>query len=155
MQEDLEAIEANVERYGRGYAVALCDVDRFKAYNDSCGHLAGDDVLRAVAGALVRTCRKGDAVYRYGGEEMLVVLPGQDDELAGAAAERMRAAVESLGIAHPRGDPADVVTISIGVAVRHVDGRRGFEPLLRDADDALYQAKDAGRDRVVVRGHGP
>ncbi len=152
MQEDLETIEANVERYGSGYAVALCDVDRFKAYNDSRGHLAGDDVLRAVGGALKRTCRKGDAVYRYGGEEMLVVLPGQDRELAAAAAERMRLAVESLGIAHPRGDPADVVTISIGVAVRDSEGRSGFEPLLREADDALYRAKEEGRNRVVVWG---
>ena len=155
MQEDLETIEANVERYGNGYAVALCDVDRFKAYNDSRGHLAGDDVLRAVAEALLRTCRRGDAAYRYGGEELLVVLPGQGVELAAAAAERMRLAVESLAIAHPLGEPADVVTISIGVAVRHNGGRAGFEPLLSDADDALYQAKTEGRNRVVLCGPHP
>ncbi len=155
MQEDLETIEANVERYGNGYAVALCDVDRFKAYNDSCGHLAGDDVLRAVAEALLRTCRRGDAAYRFGGEELLLVLPGQDAELAAAAAERMRLAVESLAIAHPQGEPADVVTISIGVAVRRRRGRGGFEPLLSDADDALYQAKTEGRNRVVVHDPAP
>jgi len=153
MQEDLETIEANVDRYGNGYAVALCDVDRFKAFNDSCGHLAGDDVLREVAEALLRTCRRGDAAYRYGGEELLVLLPGQGVELAAAAAERMRLAVESLAINHPRGEPADVVTISIGVAVRRSDGRAGFEPLLSEADDALYQAKAQGRNSVVV--HDP
>lgn len=151
MQEDLETTEANVKRYRRGYAVALCDVDRFKAYNDSRGHLAGDDVLRAVAGVLLRTCRRGDAVYRYGGEELLVVLPGQGVELAAAAAERMRRAVESLGIAHPAGEPADVVTISVGVAVRDGEGDGRIEALLREADDALYRAKSEGRNRVVVR----
>lgn len=155
MQEDLETTEANVERYRRGYAVALCDVDRFKAYNDSRGHLAGDDVLRAVAGVLRRTCRKGDAVYRYGGEELLVLLPGQGVELAAAAAERMRRAVESLAIAHPTGEPAGVVTISIGVAVRDAAGGGGIEALLRGADDALYRAKDGGRNRVVVREAAP
>jgi diguanylate cyclase (GGDEF)-like protein len=151
MKEDLEAIEANLARYGRGYAVALCDIDRFKAYNDSRGHLAGDGVLRAVAAALVRTRRRGDAVYRYGGEEMLVVFPGQGLELAEAAAERMRVAVESLAIAHPLGEPADVVTVSVGVAVREAgDGDDGFEALLREADDALYRAKSEGRNRIVV-----
>jgi len=155
MQEDLERTEANVERYGNGYAVALCDVDRFKSYNDSCGHLAGDDVLRAVAKALLDACRRGDAAYRFGGEELLLLLPGQGVELAAAAAERMRLAVESLAIPHPSGEPADVVTISIGVAVRRSKGRAGFEPLLSEADDALYQAKAEGRNRVVVHDPAP
>jgi two-component system cell cycle response regulator len=150
MREDLEATEANAERYGRRYAVALCDVDRFKAYNDSRGHPAGDAVLRSVAEALRDSCRKGDAVYRYGGEELLVVLPGQGVELAGAAAERMREAVEALAISHPDNQPAGVVTISVGVAVRDSGGPGDLETVLGNADKALYEAKNGGRNRIVV-----
>lgn len=151
MQEDLETIEGNVQRYGLGYAVALCDVDRFKDYNDNRGHPAGDLVLQVVAAAVRGTCRSGDAVYRYGGEELLVLLPGQSIELAIAAAERMRLAVETLEISHPHGNPLSVVTISVGVAVRDadIDGHGGIENVLSRADQALYRAKTAGRNRVV------
>ncbi len=151
MQEDLETIEAGVARYGQGYAVALCDVDHFKAYNDTYGHPAGDKVLRSVAGALQRTCRKGDAVYRYGGEELLVLLPGQSIELAIAAGERMRESVEGLGILHPLGDPAAVVTVSVGVAARdHAAGTGSVSTLLGAADEALYRAKSEGRNTVAA-----
>jgi two-component system cell cycle response regulator len=150
MDEDLEAIEADAERNGRTYAVALCDVDHFKAFNDSRGHQAGDEVLRAVAGALRDNGRRGDAVFRYGGEELLAVLPVQDRSLALAAAERLRAAVEGLAIPHPRGGAMPVVTISVGVALREPDHRGGVAPLLRRADEALYRAKDGGRNRVEI-----
>jgi diguanylate cyclase (GGDEF)-like protein len=150
MQEDLEISEENVARYGQGYAVALCDVDHFKAYNDSCGHQAGDGVLRSVAEALRKTCRKGDAVFRYGGEELLVLLPGPSLELAAAAAERMRAAVEALAISHPMAEPSRVMTISVGVAVRDGAGEGRVEAVLRDADAALYRAKESGRNCVVI-----
>jgi len=150
MEEDLKTIEGNVGRYGQGYAVALCDIDHFKAYNDRHGHQAGDDVLRTVAKALRQTCRKGDAVYRYGGEEILVLLPGQSPELAAAAAERMRNAVEALAITHPLGEPLPFVTISVGVAVRRAGPAGGVEEVLSKADAALYRAKDTGRNRVMV-----
>jgi diguanylate cyclase (GGDEF)-like protein len=150
MQEDLETTEGNVERYGQGYAVALCDIDHFKAYNDRQGHQAGDEVLRAVAEALRQTCRKGDAVYRYGGEELLVLLPGQSLELAAAAAERMRRAVEALGIPQPLAKPSSAVTISVGVAVRDAAEGGSIEKALSNADQALYRAKASGRNRVVV-----
>jgi len=154
MEEDLETTEGNVGRYGRGYAVALCDIDHFKAYNDRHGHPAGDNVLRQVADALRLTCRKGDAVYRYGGEELLVLLPGQSMELAGAAGERMRGAVESLGIPNPLNEPSPSVTISVGVAMRDADRDGSVEKVLRKADEALYLAKDEGRNRVVVSDSG-
>ena len=150
MREDLESAEANFERYGTPYAIALCDVDRFKAYNDRCGHLAGDEVLRRVAKALAEGSRKGDAVYRYGGEEMLVLLPGAQGEMAFAAGKRLREAVEQLGIFHPLREPASVVTISVGVAFRAAGGEPGFDSLLRMADDALYEAKRRGRNDVVI-----
>jgi len=150
MQEDLDTTEGNVGRYGQGYAVALCDIDHFKAYNDRHGHQAGDDVLRAVAEALRQTCRKGDAVYRYGGEELLVLLPGQSLELAAAAAERMRGAVEALGIRHSLGESSPVVTISVGVAMREAVNSGSVEKVLSEADEALYRAKGNGRNCVVV-----
>ena len=99
--EDLALLAGRAERYGHGFSVVLFDVDRFKAYNDSAGHPAGDEVLRTVAGALAQQCRSGDTVYRYGGEELLAVLPAQDLEGAAIAAERMRGAVEALAIPHP------------------------------------------------------
>ena len=73
-------LAGRAERYGHGFSVVLFDVDRFKAYNDAAGHQAGDEVLRTVAAALAHQCRSGDTVYRYGGEELLVVLPAQDLE---------------------------------------------------------------------------
>jgi diguanylate cyclase (GGDEF)-like protein len=150
MEEDLETVEANVARDGGSYAIVLCDVDRFKDYNDRCGHPAGDDVLRAVAGAVRKAGRRGDAVYRYGGEELLVLLPGQGREHAIVAGERMRAAVAGLGIPQPTGEPAPVVTISVGVAVRAGDAPGGVAAVLAGADEALYVAKSGGRNRVEV-----
>ena len=110
-------LASRAERYGHGFSVVLFDVDRFKAYNDTAGHPAGDEVLRTVAGALAQQCRSGDTVYRYGGEELLAVLPAQDLEGAAIAAERMRQEVESLAIPHPGiGPPPGLVTVSGGVA---------------------------------------
>jgi len=151
MEEDLEAIEANAVRNGGGYAITLCDVDHFKTYNDAHGHPAGDELLRAIAGAVRDSCRKGDAVYRYGGEELLVLMPGQGREQARAGAERMRAAVAALGIEQPSGDPEPVVTISVGLAVRDRAEAGGVAAVLARADAALYEAKSSGRNRVNAR----
>jgi diguanylate cyclase (GGDEF)-like protein len=146
LAEDLEALCGRVERYGHVYCVALFDVDGFKAYNDAAGHRAGDDVLRGVAGALRGSIRSGDTLYRYGGEEFLVLLPEQSLDSAELAAERLRAAVEALGLPRPDGG---IVTVSAGVA--------GFESpsctpdeLFELADKALYRAKAEGRNRVHV-----
>lgn len=155
LDDDLRGLHARSRRYGRSYCVAMCDVDLFKPYNDIVGHQAGDDVLRAVAAALAAQAREGDGVYRYGGEEFLVVLPEQDLEAAAAAAERLRRAVEGLGIAHP-GGTAGVVTISVGIAAFDPRCNTADDELLEQADMALYRAKQAGRNRVVVAGgdHG-
>jgi two-component system, cell cycle response regulator len=150
--EDLSGLAARTERYGHAYCVALCDIDNFKHYNDAFGHPAGDAVLQAVARALVRTCRRGDTVYRYGGEELVVVLPGQDLASAVMAAQRLRAAVEALAVAHPGNPPADVVTVSIGVAPVGEADPKDPAALLRPADAALYRAKEGGRNRVEVAG---
>jgi diguanylate cyclase (GGDEF)-like protein len=148
--EDLEMLAARGDRYGQSFCVALFDVDRFKAFNDTAGHLAGDEVLQSVAASLVDQSRRGDAVYRYGGEELLVVFPDQTIETAEIAAERMREAVEALAIPHPGLEPGGVVTVSAGVAYFEGDHGEDVAGLLERADAALYQAKEAGRNRVVT-----
>jgi diguanylate cyclase (GGDEF)-like protein len=146
LAEDLEVLCGRVARYGHVYCVAVFDVDNFKGVNDSAGHLFGDQTLRSVAQTLQREVRSGDAVYRYGGEEFLVLLPEQSLETATLAAERLRAAVEALAIPHPAGG---VVTVSAGVAGLH-DPTCGPDEIFELADQALYRAKEGGRNRVEV-----
>ena len=150
LREDLQVLQSRTERYGHSYAVALCDVDFFKAYNDRYGHLAGDDVLRRVADTISSGLRGGDAAYRYGGEEFLIVLPEQDARDAAATTDRLRQAVEDLGIPHADGTPRGVVTISAGVAMS--PEAEDADALLKAADTALYAAKEAGRNRVSRAG---
>lgn len=150
LREQLEQMSGRTTRYGHDYCVALYDVDKFKSFNDTQGHLAGDQVLRAVAGTLAGGRRAGDAVYRYGGEEFLVVLPEQSLETAIAAAERMREHVAALGIPHPVCGAGAVVTVSAGVARLEQSDAGNFEALLKRADVALYSAKELGGNRVNI-----
>ena len=149
LEEDLRSLDARGRRYGRGYCVAMCDIDRFKAYNDSLGHHAGDEALRAVADTIKQELRAGDGIYRYGGEEFLIVLPEQTPETARIAVERVRSAVERLAIPHAA-VPAGVVTLSVGVAAYQPGDAATVEELLEQADAALYRAKSAGRNRVAL-----
>jgi diguanylate cyclase (GGDEF)-like protein len=149
LEEDLMALDARGRRYGRGYCLAMCDIDRFKAYNDSLGHLAGDQALQAVAARIKAELRAGDGVYRYGGEEFLIVLPEQTPETARIAAERVRSAVERLAIPHAAG-PAGVVTVSVGISAYHPGDGATVQELLEQADAALYRAKAAGRNQVAL-----
>jgi diguanylate cyclase (GGDEF)-like protein len=148
LAEDLEILRGRVERYGHVYCAAVFDLDNFKGYNDTRGHAAGDDALKSVAAVLAREIRTGDAVYRYGGEEFLVLLPEQTIETATFAAERLRAAVENLRIPHPGGG---VITVSAGVAGLD-DKVTSPDELFELADKALYRAKESGRNRVEVHG---
>jgi diguanylate cyclase (GGDEF)-like protein len=148
LQEDLEALHARGARYGHRYAVALCDLDHFKKYNDHFGHLAGDEALRRAAHCIRDHLRRGDTVYRYGGEEFLVVLPEQSLPEAVAAMERVRRSLEALAIEHAPEAPNPVLTISVGVAeITPVTG--GPEDWVARADASLYEAKARGRNRVV------
>ncbi|RMF13805.1 MAG: diguanylate cyclase [Gammaproteobacteria bacterium] len=138
-------------RHGYPLALLMVDVDQFKAFNDHYGHQAGDQCLQAVARVLRDSARRsGDIVARYGGEEFAVVLPGLDTRAAVAVAEAMRWAVESMRREHCVSDCADVVTISIGVATRQPKPHQEPAELLAEADKALYRAKSAGRNRVMV-----
>jgi diguanylate cyclase (GGDEF)-like protein len=152
LEEDLRMLDARSQRYGRPYCVAICDVDHFKTYNDTLGHQAGDEALRAVAAKLAAEVRASDGVYRYGGEEFVLVLPEQSLQTARAAVERVRAAVERLAIPHPGRGPGGVVTMSFGIAGFRPGQATTVEDLLKQADAALYEAKEAGRNRVGVAG---
>ena len=149
MEEDLTAVDARGRRYGHRFCVAICDVDLFKTYNDTLGHQAGDEALQAVAARMKRDLRAGDGVYRYGGEEFVLVLPEQTLETAGVAVDRVRSAVEELAIPHPA-SPSGVLTISAGVVAFTPGATGSLDQLLEQADMALYRAKAAGRNRVVL-----
>lgn len=136
-------------RARRPFAIAVVDVDHFKTFNDTYGHLAGDDCLSLVAHALRAEAgmQPGVVVARYGGEEFVVLLSGLDAPAAEAVMERLRAHIESLQIRHLNAGHG-VVTISAGVAVMAAGTSLASEKLLRAADDALYEAKRGGRNQV-------
>lgn len=147
LEEDLVLLEARVSRYGHRYCMVLFDVDHFKAYNDTYGHQAGDQILQTVAAELNALARSGDAVYRFGGEEFLCILPEQSLTTGVVAAQRMRAGVEGLSIPHI-GNVRSVLTLSAGVAVLDPRQPRAADEVLKEADEALYRAKQLGRNRV-------
>jgi diguanylate cyclase (GGDEF)-like protein len=129
----------------------MIDIDAFKAYNDAYGHQAGDDCLRRVAESLqARFHRAGDLVTRYGGEEFAVLLSGVASDHARELGESLRAAVEQMMIEHRTSPASGVVTISVGVATMVPDANDAAVALLKAADQALYTAKNAGRNRVSV-----
>ncbi|MDB5888574.1 MAG: hypothetical protein JWM03_1446 [Rhodocyclales bacterium] len=138
-------------RHETEVSLLMCDVDSFKQYNDFYGHQMGDECLRTVAQTLAaRLKRPTDLVARYGGEEFAVILPDTDLQGAQQLAEAMRSDIERLAIAHG-GSKEGLVTMSLGVACRVPDrDGLGSVALLKAADDALYAAKDAGRNRVVA-----
>jgi len=138
-------------RHGSPLSVVMIDVDKFKAYNDHYGHLAGDECLRRVAAVMQQTVRRaGELAARYGGEEFVILLPGHDVDSAHAEAQRIRTAIEGLAIPHQASDTAEVVTVSLGLASRVPQRTENPYGLIQQADEALYAAKKQGRNRVVV-----
>ena len=135
----------DAQRHHRSLALLLLDIDWFKQVNDRFGHLCGDDALRVVAQTLRGEVRPGDEVGRYGGEEFAIILRETDEKRVGETAERIRAMVAKARF--EAGDEPHSVTISIGIALFPLDGNDGAT-LVAHADQALYQAKRAGRNRV-------
>lgn len=136
---------------GEALSLVMIDVDFFKQFNDRMGHLAGDECLRNVATLLARAASRSDLVCRYGGEEFAVLLAGAGASEAGLYAGRVMEAVEHLAEPHPA-SPFGRLTISIGLAT--LASGEAAERLLQRADDALYEAKGAGRNRIgVARAH--
>ena len=143
----LERAFASAER-GAGLSVVLFDLDRFKGFNDRHGHEVGDRVLKVFAGVLENLTRRTDLSARFGGEEFLSILAQAGEEGAGIFAERVRQAIKAIEL------PWGPVTVSCGVAA-YMEGMGASDFLVAAADQALYTAKDGGRDRVVVAGSDP
>ncbi|MEW5772246.1 MAG: diguanylate cyclase [Thermodesulfobacteriota bacterium] len=138
-------------RGGEPFGLVMIDIDHFKRFNDTYGHAAGDDCLKAVAGALAGILQRPcEFVARYGGEEFMAVLPGTPHSGLLLMAERMRAAVNGLAIPHATSPTADHVTVSLGAAsLERVTREAALAALCQTADQALYQAKAAGRNRTA------
>ncbi len=130
------------------FSMILIDIDHFKNVNDTYGHLSGDIILRDVARILSRTVRIQDSVYRYGGEEMAVILPGSGLNDAAAVAERLRVAIENHGFRTDKGKKIKI-TVSLGVSEYVSNRGKGINSLIDAADKALYIAKENGRNQVV------
>jgi len=151
LNEDLALLEARCLRYGYGYSLAICDIDYYKAYNDRYGHQAGDDALRTVARIMQGTMRSGDGIYRYGGEEFLIILPEQTIHTAANGLNRLCEALLAEGVPHSA-SPYGALTISVGLAAG--DGQSAPEAIISRADEALYQAKREGRNQLAMFSEG-
>lgn len=149
--EALNSEWARAKRNEQPLAMIMLDVDHFKQFNDRYGHQAGDDCLRQVGDVLkAGVHRAGDLAARYGGEEFGIVFSAYDLDAAVLVGEKIRAAIEALGIGHPD-SPHGVVTASVGVTLIFPDRDLNPDDLVRAADAALYQAKSAGRNCVISR----
>ena len=146
----LESELARCRRSGEPLSLLMVDVDKFKSYNDIYGHQAGDEVLKQVGRCLKDALRRpGDIAARYGGEEFVAILPGTDEDGAFFIADAFREALFGLGIVHKASEKG-VVTASVGLATfTDRDAGMNSPELIRRADEALYDAKGAGRDRVM------
>jgi len=145
----LESEAAAAKRYGTGLSLIMLDIDHFKHVNDTYGHQAGDDVLKALAHIMRNTVRINDLLARYGGEEFVIVCPHAGMDEATEIAERVRRSVEQTPLATRAGEIR--ITISAGVAGYQQE--QPIETLIKDADQAMYEAKNSGRNRVCV--HAP
>jgi diguanylate cyclase (GGDEF)-like protein len=137
-------------RYGRDCSLILLDVDRFKSVNDQHGHDFGDLVLTLIANVLRENARTSDVVARFGGEEFLLLLTETDRDGAQVFASRLRESIENLNISHAGIDLK--ITISAGVSSYHPDMRNEVTAFVKQADKALYHAKNTGRNKVCLYG---
>ncbi|MBU0728570.1 MAG: diguanylate cyclase [Proteobacteria bacterium] len=137
-------------RYQQSYGAIMCDLDFFKSYNDIYGHQSGDQILRKVATSIKDTSRTSDEVFRYGGEEIIVILPDQNLEKTQIVAQRITQSIEALNIEH-KGADSGKLTVSCGVAAfdKECIGEKWVRVIER-ADQALYRAKSAGRNQVSI-----
>jgi diguanylate cyclase (GGDEF)-like protein len=151
MEVDLQYTHDAALRYGAAYSLAMFDVDSFKKYNHTYGHAAGDNVLRAISDSMRSGIRKSDRLYRYGGEEILLVLPMAEEGDASQVCQRLIESLHEMAIEHSVSSH-DVVTMSCGIATVKAPTlvARDWGSVVKMADKALYQAKGAGKNTLVV-----
>jgi diguanylate cyclase (GGDEF)-like protein len=146
LEETLDRELARAAREDYPVCIIMMDLDHFKRINDTYGHEAGDQVLKAIADAFANEIRRGDFACRYGGEEFVIVMPNIDCEIAYERAEKLREALNSLSV------PYEIykltTTVSMGIACYPTNGETR-KAILRAADKAMYAAKDAGRDHIL------
>ncbi|HLK04280.1 MAG TPA: GGDEF domain-containing protein [Candidatus Acidoferrum sp.] len=148
VDERFAAELSRAQRHNQSLAVAVIDVDRFKTFNDTYGHAAGDVALRSLGSVLRQSFRQSDTVGRYGGEEFVILLPETNLDAAHQKLETLRKAIAVAPISLPSGTSTPGITISVGLAVFPTDGADTAE-LFASADERLFQAKREGRNRVV------
>jgi diguanylate cyclase (GGDEF)-like protein/PAS domain S-box-containing protein len=149
--ESLRTEFFRLKRSGAPLSFIMLDIDHFKTFNDTYGHLAGDNCLKEIGGALKGNVRRvHDIVARYGGEEFAVIMPETESRGAAALAEQIRKSIEELGIPHSASDAASVVTVSLGVITAYPAVLTKPEEIIAMADEALYAAKGKGRNRVEI-----
>ncbi len=151
MEVDMEHTHARSVRYDQPYTVVLLDVDYFKAFNDHYGHIAGDDALKQTAAVVRSLIRKSDRVYRYGGEELLLLLPDSNPGGAEILTQRILNQLHDNAIPHTK-SPYGVVTMSAGIARSKTEQQEPFSDwrdIVHLADQRLYHAKESGRNRVA------
>jgi diguanylate cyclase (GGDEF)-like protein len=155
MERRLEVELVRAQRFGLPLAILMIDVDHFKAYNDRMGHLLGDEALKSIARILQSSVRKVDAVARFGGEELCVILPRTEESAAIDVSEKLLSAVRELDLPGSKDQPLGQISISIGIGVYPTDmppvvAGPQWESLLENADRAVYEAKNRGRDQAVT-----
>lgn len=142
---------SRAERNKSPLSLVIIDIDYYKEYNDTYGHLKGDDCLKTVVGTLKKDLKRaGDFLARYGGDEFVVILPNTDDIGSGVLAEKLRTSIEGLHIEHINSLCSDYVTLSIGVVTTFMGDHYLADDLIAASDKALYFSKDRGRNQVSV-----
>jgi len=152
MEIDIKCTHNLSKRYAESYAIAMIDIDNFKLYNDHYGHQAGDDALKKVTKSIKSTIRRSDRIYRYGGEELLILLPQTKSEDAKNLAQRVLCELESEKIPHCK-SPYDCITVSCGLGVYSHTVKceeNEWSQIIKSADEALYAAKNSGRNQVSL-----
>ncbi|MBN2232222.1 MAG: GGDEF domain-containing protein [Deltaproteobacteria bacterium] len=150
LDQRLQEEVAKSQRYSMPLAILLLDLDHFKKVNDQHGHQTGDQILTGIGDLILRTVREVDVVARYGGEEFVIIAPNTQCYAAIHLAERLRQRIEETAFTTGQAGRSIRMTTSIGVACFNVHQRTTVEELVRDADKALYAAKNGGRNQVVA-----
>lgn len=151
MEVDLQHTHASAARYGFQYSILFIDIDHFKLYNDHYGHQAGDEALKRIADHIKTRIREADRVYRYGGEEFLVLLPETNIEGAEIIARDLVEDLKVRNLPHCK-SPENILTVSVGVESYAPGEKRSWEDVVFVSDQRLYKAKSSGRSRAVAAG---